>query len=125
MAEDRGWDCYKKAERGTPDANHASRGVFKTKKDAEANLAELMGKLNKSPETKAILDQFGMDSSNTYQVVKSKKLSNRWGIAATHHHEIANAIKSGKSVPAEVLADYPDLVKKPVKEKVEEKPKAN
>ena len=115
------WEMTK-AERGTPDANHASRGVFKTKKDAEANLAELMGKLNKSPETKAILDQFGMDSSNTYQVVKSKKLSNRWGIAATHHHEIANAIKSGKSVPAEVLADYPNLVKKPVKEKVEEKP---
>ena len=120
------WEMTK-AERGTPDANHASRGVFKTKKDAEANLAELMGKLNKSPQTKAILDQFGMDSSNTYQVVKSKKLSNRWGIAATHHHEIANAIQLGKSVPAEVLADYPDLVKKPEKkpeakkEKVEEK----
>ena len=115
------WEMTK-AERGTPNGHQSShRGAFKTKKDAEAKLAEILEGLDKSPHTKAILDQFGMNSSNTYQVVKSKILSNRWTIAQTHYHEIAHAIQLGKSVPAEVLADYPNLVKK-LEDKVEEKP---
>lgn len=109
VGEKQPWEMTRES-RGHIDPD-LSNGVFKTKRGAVERLNGMVDVIENSPQSMAILDDFGMSPHDVYQVSKHSKY-NSWGISRTHQHDVAFALSKGKPVPPEVLADYPDLAAK-------------